>query len=166
VQRGRIPRRGRVPRVWGYRGGRPDHASHFEDRVIQDLEQRGIKYEYEAEKIKYEKEIRKSYCRICGSRVGCAQQRFYTPDLRVEVGGSGERFIELKGKFTAENRARMEAVRKSNPDLDLRFLFQRDNWCTSKKKMRYSDWATKHGFKWAVGERIPDEWITSAGADG
>lgn len=144
------------------RRARRGFASGFEAKVIKDLKERGIEYEYEPEFLDYEKEIKKAKCRDCLSK-RVSQHRRYLPDLRIQ-----SRFlVELKGKFTAENRSRMESVLASHPGIDLRFLFQRDNWLTKKKKHKYSDWALKNGVQFAIGDRIPDEWVnTSAGAAG
>lgn len=150
--------RNRLSRVRRNGGKRQVYASGLEEKVIKDLEERGIRYEYEPEEIEYEKSIHRAHCKRCGRGDGCVQFRRYVPDLRINVEGQSF-LVEIKGKFTAENRGRMEAVRKTHPDLDLRFLFQRDNWLTRKQKTRYSDWATAHGFQWAVGEKVPQEWL-------
>jgi len=36
----------------------------------------------------------------------------------------------------------------------------RDNWLTAGKKERYTDWARKLGIECAVGEDIPEDWLT------
>jgi hypothetical protein len=45
----------------------------------------------------------------------------------------------------------MRAVKETNPELDIRFIFQSEN----KKQLK---WADKYGFPYAVGE-IPEEWM-------
>lgn len=67
-------------------------------------------------------------------------------------------YIETKGYFRPEDRKKLLSVVKNNPNIDLRILFQQDNYLTKAKTSRYSDWAEKKGFKWAVGS-IPDEWL-------
>lgn len=81
--------------------------------------------------------------------------------------------LEVKGRLTLADRKKMKLVKKSNPELDIRFVFQSDNYLTSLtprqkklkkekipfKKDRYSDWAEKLGFKWCIGPEIPKEWI-------
>jgi hypothetical protein len=93
-------------------------------------------------------------CAKCGHNVAL-KQRNYTPDL---VLGNGV-IIEIKGKFTGEMRTKMLAVRRCNPDLDIRMLFQADNWLTKKKATRYSDWCERNGFIYHIGEVVPSEWI-------
>lgn len=67
-------------------------------------------------------------------------------------------YVETKGWFKPSDRSKMLAVKRDNPDADIRIVFQYDNWLTKKKKQRYSDWCNKHGFLWSVGQ-IPDAWI-------
>jgi len=85
--------------------------------------------------------------------------------------------VELKGEFDLDDRAKMKAVKEQYPDLDIRIVFQQNNFLhkmskTSKKKRldkvskggkirkreSYKDWAEKHGYKCAIGN-IPMEWI-------
>lgn len=133
------------------------HRSLLEDRVIKNLETREIKYEYEKETLKYEKRVRNARCIDCGSKHVVVSSR-YTPDLLL---GTPSFFVEVKGKFTAANRSRMEAVLKSYPGIDLRFLFQADNWITKAHKSRYSDWCKKLGVKYHVGEEVPQGWVST-----
>jgi len=130
-----------------------DHRSGLEDRVIADLEKRGIPYGYETKTFKFPRRVHRGLCGACGSK-DVSVEREYTPDL--EVGGF---WVEIKGKLTGEIRSRMEDFLKAYPGIDLRFLFQRDNWITKKHKARYSDWCTKLGLKYYVGEEVPEEWI-------
>jgi hypothetical protein len=52
----------------------------------------------------------------------------------------------------------MLAVKESHPDKDIRFVFQANNKIHPKSVTRYSDWAEKHGFKYAIGE-APKDWF-------
>lgn len=87
-------------------------------------------------------------------------EKKYYPDFVINPGEDGEFYIELKGWFKPTDRTKMLAVKESNPNLDIRLVFQNDNWLTKNKKQRYSDWANKHGFKYSVGS-IPKEWISN-----
>ncbi len=83
----------------------------------------------------------------------------YIPDFTFTQYGNRSRiYIETKGYFRPEDRTKALSVRKSNPGIDLRFIFSQDNKLSKKAKMRYSDWCKKHGFLYAVGE-IPKEWF-------
>jgi hypothetical protein len=62
--------------------------------------------------------------------------------------------------MTGAMRAKMTAVKKENPDKDIRFLFQApNNRLTKRSKTTYGEWATKNGFKWAIAPDIPRSWI-------
>jgi len=68
-------------------------------------------------------------------------------------------YVEAKGNFPPADRAKMKAVKKAHPDLDIRFVFQKDNLIQKKSKTTYSMWATKNGFLSSVGEELPKEWL-------
>lgn len=155
VQRGRKkPADGVLSRVRRARGSSPKHESWFEDDIIEDLENRGIEYEYEPETFLYQRPVRSASCGGCGSNDVSVQRR-YTPDILLTTVNV---YVEAKGKFTSENRAKMEDFLRGDPGVDLRFIFQRDNWITKKHKSKYSDWCKKLGVKYAIGERVPEEW--------
>jgi hypothetical protein len=114
----------------------------FEARVVSDLNNRSIAFEYEPEKLPY------------------TVQRNYIPDLRI-----GEMYVEVKGYFRQEAQRKMRNVREQHPEKDIRFLFQRlDSPVQGAKKrkdgskMTCAEWAERHGFLYAEKE-IPDEWI-------
>lgn len=85
-----------------------------------------------------------------------ARRSRYLPDFRLPNGV----LVEAKGRLTAEDRAKMLNVKRDNPEADIRFLFMRANQRTtrSKNSMTYEQWADKHGFRWSIGETIPEEW--------
>jgi hypothetical protein len=80
----------------------------------------------------------------------------YIPDFVLPNGIH----VECKGYFKSADRSKMLRIRKENSHLDIRFLFQRANnrLTKSPNSMMYWEWAEKHGFIWAEGEKIPDEW--------
>lgn len=87
--------------------------------------------------------------------------REYIPDFTIfdKKTGKINFHIEFKGFFRAVDQVKMKAVKKTNPDLDVRFVFQN----VSKKirkgaKLTYGEWATKWGFTWAEGS-IPKSWL-------
>ncbi len=148
-----------MAKQWKYRGkvltmGR----SGFEGTIDQQLKESGVKHSYESVTIPWVRTVARGTCLKCGdSEVG--QRRNYTPDFEVET-TSGNRFIiEAKGYLDSEDRSKLRAVRTQHPEIDLRLVFQRDNVIKgTKAKTRYSEWASKFGFKWAVG-KVPDEWL-------
>lgn len=79
----------------------------------------------------------------------------YTPDFPLPNGI----IVETKGRFLPADRKKHLLVRKSNPDIDVRFVFQNPNARISKtSKTTYADWCDKNGFLYAKG-LIPDEWL-------
>ena len=75
--------------------------SHLEEQVADLLEQLNVDYEYESDKLSYVIEAK------------------YIPDFKV-----GDVYLEAKGYFPADQRRKMKAVKKANPELDIRFIFQ------------------------------------------
>lgn len=84
--------------------------------------------------------------------------RKYTPDFVIENQHGKQMFIEAKGYFRWEDMEKMLAVRRSNPGMDIRFVFERNNPVRKGSKMRYVDWAKKHGFMYAIAS-VPKEWL-------
>ena len=79
----------------------------------------------------------------------------YLPDFILSNGI----YIEAKGYLDAASCRKMKAVKASNPDLDIRFVFQNANGKRNKRaKLRNWEWAEKHGFLWSEGT-IPLEWF-------
>lgn len=114
--------------------------SGIEVKVAKQLEEAGIKVEYETTKIRY---------------VQPETKHTYTPDFVLPNGV----IIETKGRFVAADRKKHLLIKQQHPDLDIRFVFQRSqNTINKGSKTTYADWATKNGFLYADKE-IPDEWL-------
>ena len=109
--------------------------SGFEAKVMDHLDFRHVGYTYEGEKIPY------------------VSKHHYYPDLKLDNGV----IVEIKGFFPSEDRRKMRLVKEQHPELDIRLLFQSDSKLYKGAKSRYSQWATKHGFPWALKE-IPSDW--------
>lgn len=115
----------------------PTYRSKFERQIASQLSKAGVRFEYET--------IKLGYVRQCN----------YTPDFILPNGV----IIEAKGFFKASDRTKMLAVREANPSLDIRFIFQNAKVKLSRNsRTSYSQWAERHGFKWAQGN-VPGEWI-------
>lgn len=113
--------------------------SKLEEQVADLLSNLGVTYEYESTKVPY------------------ILQCNYTPDFLLPNGV----FLETKGHLTEEDRRKMKAVKKANPDLDIRFVFQAPyNKIYKGSKTSYAQWAEKNGFQWAAYHSIPVEWLT------
>lgn len=120
------------------------YKSRLEDSIAADLEERGVPFEYEKVNLKY---------------LVPAKEHTYTPDFEIKVNGV---FIESKGWLKAEDRAKMILVKASNPDLDIRFVFQKDatkQFIYKGSPTSYAKWCDDHGFPWADRGRVPDAWL-------
>ena|SRR5687767_12325037 len=104
----------------------------FESRIEGQLKRAGVAFKYESIKIPY------------------ILARHYIPDFIIDT-PNGKIYLECKGYFRPEHKAKMAAVRKQHPELDIRLLFY------SKTKAN-EKWAIKHGFKHAFHE-IPRDWL-------
>lgn len=80
----------------------------------------------------------------------------YIPDFVLPNGV----IVEAKGFFSSEDRTKMLLVKKQNPCIEIKFLFQRANnrLTKSPNSLMYWQWAEKHGFDWDEGEHIPESW--------
>ena len=121
-----------TPKSLGYRSG-------LEVKVAKQLEEAGVKFEYETTKIKYRVE----------------EDRTYTPDYLLPNGI----IVETKGRFVLDDRKKHLLVKSQHPHLDIRFVFT-----NSKSKIRkgsptsYADWCNKNGFTFS-DKLIPKEWL-------
>lgn len=112
-----------------------------EERLYKKLKKlSGKRVSYETEKIDY------------------VVSKTYIPDFPLRKKDGTLMFIEYKGYLRPSDRAKMIAVKKCNPNLDIRIVFARDNYLTKRKKSRYSDWARSNGFPCSIGT-VPKEWV-------
>ena len=75
----------------------------------------------------------------------------YTPDFKIIRNSTHGTpiYLEYKGVFSGADRRKMRYVRKSNPNLDIRLVFERPcNKLNRLSKTTYAEWATKNKFKW------------------
>lgn len=112
--------------------------SRFEQQTALLLSRLGVQFDYELMTVPY------------------TLEHEYVPDFPVS---NGLFFIETKGLFDSNDRRKHLAIKKQHPNLDIRFIFQRDNKLSKKSNTRYSDWCEKHGFKYSIGLGIPEEWL-------
>ena len=120
----------------------------FEEKIGISLTKRakitGCTVLYEPEKLAYE------------------LKKTYTPDWVITFPSGIKRYIETKGYFRPEDRTKILSVLRHHPDIDLRLVFQRDNFLNKGSKTRYSDWAKQHGVTFALGT-IPTAWMREDG---
>lgn len=118
----------------GYRSG-------LEEKVAKQLEEAGIKVDYETTKIKY---------------VQPETKHTYTPDFVLPNGI----IVETKGYLSLEDRKKHLLIKEQHPQLDIRFIFSKASTKIRKgSKTSYGDWATKNGFLWAE-KTIPESWTS------
>lgn len=124
----------RHARALGYRSG-------LEVALCRGLEQAGAKFHYEPFRIPYVPQ----------------KTRFYKPDIVLPNGI----ILEAKGLFQTQDRTKHLAVRESNPDLEIRFVFSDPNKKIGKKsKTTYADWCNSKGFKHCKASEFPRTWLT------
>jgi hypothetical protein len=119
----------------GYRSG-------LEDDIAKDLKDRGLEFEYEKLKVRWQ----------------LLENKTYTPDFKLPNGI----IIESKGRFVQADRKKHLIIQDQHPFLDIRFVFSNSRSKLYKgAKSTYGDWCNKHGFLYA-DKRIPDEWLTQS----
>ena len=86
------------------------------------------------------------------------ENKKYLPDFVLDNGI----VLEVKGRFTLDDRKKHLFLRKSNPDLDVRFVFDNPNTKLYKgAKSTYADWCSKQGFLFCkLSDGIPEGWIS------
>ncbi len=81
--------------------------------------------------------------------------RSYTPDFILDNGI----IIEAKGQLDSDDRKKMILVRKTFPNLDIRFVFSYANGKIYKgSKTTYASWSAKNGYLCAT-KSIPIAWL-------
>ena len=112
--------------------GTMGYRSMSEVRFAVELNSHTIPYKYESRMLRYQ----------------YAPQK-YTVDFTLTKKDGSEIQIEYKGKLDAATRKKLRAIKKSNPTVDLRLVFEKPNNKIYKgAKLRYGDWAERNGFKW------------------
>ena len=105
--------------------------SKFEFDFSKKLKSMKKKVEYETDKIIYTQP---------------EQTKTYIPDWKI----FDKTYIETKGIFSSQDRKKILAVIRDNPDIKLYILFQNSKLTLSKKsKTTYGEWCTKNGIIWA-----------------
>ena len=84
----------------------------------------------------------------------------YTPDFIFTKKNGQLMYIETKGRWTSIDRLKMKHVLASNPDIDIRMVFQAPTQKISKgSKTTYESYAIKLGIKHVGKKDIPAEWM-------
>ena len=116
----------------------PKFRSNLEKNIADLLTGLGVSYEYESEKLSY------------------TIEHNYTPDFVLP----NYTYLEAKGYWAPEDRRKILAVKKSNPDVDIRMVFQSPyNTISKKSKTTYAKWCERHDIPWSSYQEIPIEWL-------
>jgi len=128
-----------LARKHGYRSG-------LEDKISEQLKLTDKVWSYESEKLKY----------TVPERLAT-----YTPDFVLIKKDGSKMYIESKGYWPAPERKKIKFIIESNPELDIRMLFQDANTKISKKsKTTYGNYAEKIGIQWAsYKDGFPLSWL-------
>jgi hypothetical protein len=120
----------------------PQYRSRLEKKIADQLQEEGLDFEYESFKVPYTVPSR---------------QANYLPDFPV----AGRKILlEGKGWFKAQDRKKLIDIRASNPDIDIRLIFQNaNNKIYKNSPTTYAKWADDHGFLWCDKGTIPPAWI-------
>jgi hypothetical protein len=112
-----------------------------EVRCAADMDEKGIKWYYEAEILPYRYEEQK-----------------YTPDFTLFE--NDDLLIEYKGKMTKETRKKLQAVKACNPHRKVCLVFEKPNNKLSSRKnsWRYWQWAERNEFEWSE-HFVKEEWL-------
>lgn len=113
------------------------YKSGFERSLTTSFKSLGIKFKYESTQIPY------------------VLERTYTPDFELVDHGF---FVEAKGLLDRDSKAKMIAVKKQHPEIDVRFCFMDAKKKIPGTKQSHGEWATKNGFLWCERE-LPEEWL-------
>ena len=126
-----------------YRGVAAGYRSGLEDTIAQQLQSHNIEVLYETDRIAY---------------VIPARGAKYTPDFKLPKRG-GHWYLETKGIWSVQDRAKHILIKQQHPDIDIRFVFSNAKAKLYKgSKTTYADYCQRYGFQWAH-KTIPDEWI-------
>ena len=116
----------------------PKFRSQLEKNIADLLEQLGVSYLYESEKLSY------------------TIEHNYTPDFVLP----NYKYLEAKGYWAPEDRRKILAVKRDNPDVDLRMIFQSPyNTISKRSKTTYAKWCERHDIPWTSYKDIPIEWL-------
>ena len=119
----------------------------FEKLIDKNLANLGLGYEFsykfEGTKINYVKP---------------EPHRVYTPDFIVCKGDGTIIYLETKGYFRPESRTKMRHVKRCNPKLDIRIIFQENKVINKKTGFDYLQWSKRNNFPCAIGH-VPKEWL-------
>lgn len=115
------------------------YHSGLEAAVAKQLEELGVKFEFEAYRLRY----------TVPARTGSYETDFVLPNGII---------VETKGRFTSKDRQKHKQIREQFPELDIRIVFSNPNTKIGKKsKTTYAMWCDRLGIPYAA-KTVPVEW--------
>ena len=116
----------------------PKFRSNLEKNIADLLTGFGVSYQYESEKLSY------------------TIEHNYTPDFVLP----NYTYLEAKGYWDPADRRKILAVKRDNPGIDIRMIFQSPyNTISKKSKTTYAKWCEKHEIPWTSYKDIPIDWL-------
>ena len=116
----------------------PKYRSNLEKNIADLLEGLGVSFQYESEKLGY------------------TIKHNYTPDFVLP----NYTYLEAKGYWDPADRRKILAVKRDNPGIDIRMIFQSPyNTISKKSKTTYAKWCEKHEIPWTSYKDIPIDWL-------
>ena len=110
----------------------PKFRSNFERDFAKQLTAAGIDYTFETDKLQY------------------VVKRNYIPDFSL----APNFFVETKGRFVSQDRAKQLQVKKDNPNAVIILVFMNPNITLTKaSKTTYWQWADKNGILWTTQDK-------------
>ena len=114
------------------------YRSNLEKNIADLLEGLGVSFQYESEKLGY------------------TIEHNYTPDFVLP----NYTYLEAKGYWDPADRRKILAVKRDNPGIDIRMVFQSPyNTISKKSKTTYAKWCEKHEIPWTSYKDIPIDWL-------
>ena len=103
------------------------YRSNLEKNIADLLEGLGVSFQYESEKLGY------------------TIEHSYTPDFVLP----NYTYLEAKGYWDPADRRKILAVKRDNPGIDIRMIFQSPyNTISKRSKTTYAKWCEKHEIPW------------------
>ena len=114
------------------------YRSNLEKNIADLLEGLGVSFQYESEKLGY------------------TIEHSYTPDFVLP----NYTYLEAKGYWDPADRRKILVVKRDNPGIDIRMIFQSPyNTISKKSKTTYAKWCEKHEIPWTSYKDIPIDWL-------
>lgn len=103
------------------------------------------------------KSLPKKRMKYESERINYTLPKRYIPDFVIECTNGRKIYLEVKGYLRYEDQVKMRAVKFTNPNLDIRFVFAKIGKIQGSK-MTNIEWANKYNFPYCIGNP-PKEWF-------